>query len=496
MICYIEKSALQKVCTGNWAWKFTEIAARLPGVSGQFCRADSSKCVRKIMHLGSPRISSTLKLLLFASLLFPVMGTVFEIRRGVLIHFPFALLMLIWIFLTRRKSFSIRYDWTGVSLITILMLLPIQYLFGRGAGILAGGYVVLCAIVLLNIFHSLNQPLNIFVSWIGFAYKFVLVMLLIEAGVVTSGMQPQLATVFSPEYRDYMSADIPRIFGLMVDAGGLNSIALDAQVAGMFSLSATIWFVIARNLRSLEIEEIPTFWLGLAVILLLFTITATVAALSILAIFMFGLTYFRGLSRWLWCALTTIIAAGIAIMAFNGVIFQRIFNSTPIVDTANGVIKLADVQTLIDYGVWPEIEHLTIPGFYFWAFASPIRTWAEVDWFSKLIGVEGGFFDRVYVSGDFGLAFFALQSGVIGVLVFAATVLSSFVAFLRSDNSSQGQGVFRRIGVASSIISVVFLVSMAHYSAAFTNSACIIIFSIHLALAFYCRYQVAPAKFI
>lgn len=433
----------------------------------------------------------TFQVILFASLLLPALGTAAEIPRGVLIHFPFAVLVLAWLFgAPRFEFFSIGYDWLGIALTTLIILIPIQLVLGRGFGALAGGYIILCASIIFNLLSVIANSFENLVSVlrsISMMYKFLMISLLCEGVIVLLGGQPLLVSAFHPEYRDYMSADVPRYFGLMTNAGGLNSILIDAQVAGMVSLSSAIWFFSARRSSDITFERLPTVWAVLSLSLFIFTITATNAVLLVLAVTMWGLINFRAIPRWLFACVALLGSLIVALLAWRGAIFRRIFVETPIVNTDNGVVKLSDIHPFIDYGVWHEVSGLTIPGFYWWALTSPIRVWMEVDWISKLVGVERDFWERVYVSGDNALAVFSLQSGVIGIFVVSVAICSGYLFYLRLGRYTIKTNLLSTLGVASSMIAVLFLISAAHYSAALTNSGCIMLFSVHLALAYYSR---------
>jgi hypothetical protein len=173
---------------------------------------------------------------------------------------------------------------------TLHFLIAIHESMGHGLVILAvGGYVLIFTLVFFTLFSTgAGSSLISIIRGISSLYKFFLTGMLIEAVIILLGWQPQLVSIFSaangPGYKDYNSADVLRYLGFFKDAGGLNSVLLGSQIAGMLSLFATIWFAGIWKLKvgGRAIGR-SGFWFKLSILVFLITVNALNFLLLVLA---------------------------------------------------------------------------------------------------------------------------------------------------------------------------------------------------------------------
>lgn len=434
-------------------------------------------------------------LVLLASLL-PVTGA--YVNRS-LYHVPVLLTALTYCatlaLLPARQIRMPDHEGLILALSALAVLLTIQVLSGRGFVVLsAGGYVLIFAAAMLVLFASGPAiSLQSVVRATSFLYQFFLLGLVVEAVIIAVGGQPRLAALLlstnSPNYKISNSADFLRAIGLMREAGGLNSILLGSQIAGMLSLFSALWFMGVRTLRSSGLVVGHTrFWIALSLLFFLMTVNGLNCILlaAACAIHAFLSRKLRGERRLLFASLIVTGAAVLYLLIANDLLFQRIFNGDPVHLQPN------DIELYENYGLLGDVEGLTTMQYYLHEFSSPLMRWLHQDWADELLGVGAQYFleAREYVSGDFGFAIGVLSAGMLWALVFVATLFGTCLPALREiARGPLERRAWSMIASCNALISLLWLVSTLHYSQAFTNPGGMMFFALNFALALYCRYR-------
>lgn len=429
--------------------------------------------------------------IVFLSSMFPLLGAFFNFN---VYHLPAGLVSVaIGLILISQQKLVIKKDiLTTLAAPALLTLLATQVIMGHGFVILAvGGYVLIFTLVFFVLFSTgAGSSLISIISGISSLYKFFLIGMLIETAIILLGWQPQLGSIFSaangPSYKNYNSADVLRYFGFFKDAGGLNSVLLGSQIAGMLSLFATIWFagIWKLKLRGSAIAH-SGFWFKLSILVFLITVNGLNFLLLVLAggIYTF---YFSKKNRVILACLFGILIAVIYIAIANGFIFSRIFNQ----DLVH--LQQTDIAIGQKEGNLDELQNLTTMGYYVAQFASPVISWLAQDWVSKLLGVGAPFFlnDDNNIAGDFGFGIGMLSSGVLWVSVFLLAVFVSCIPALKeAEIGSNERQLWSVFGAINALITLLWLASTIHYNQAFANPGGMTIFALHFAATVYCRYR-------
>jgi hypothetical protein len=388
-------------------------------------------------------------------------------------------------------------DHEGVilALSVLAVLLTIQVLSGRGFVVLAaGGYVLIFAVAMVVLFASgPGISLQSVVRGTSFLYQFFLLGLVLETIIIAMGGQPRLAAILlssnSPNYKISNSADFLRAIGLMQQAGGLNSILLGSQIAGMLSLFSSLWFMGIRALRSSGLAVGHTgFWIALSLLFFLMTINGLNCILfaAACAIYVFLSGKLRVERRFLFAGLILAGAAILYLLISNDLLFQRIFNGDPVHLQPN------DIKLYENYGLLGDVEDMTTMQYYMHEFSSPLVRWLHQNWANELLGVGAQYFleAREYVAGDFGFAIGVLSAGLLWGLIFVATLFGTCLPALRQvARGPQERRAWSMVASCNALISLLWLVSTLHYSQAFTNPGGMMFFALSFALTLYSRYR-------
>lgn len=373
----------------------------------------------------------------------------------------------------------------------MLAFLIIQLATGRGFVILsAGGIVLVFALVFHNLFSTgRGVSANTIVSGISLLYKFFIVGMILELAAIILGAQPLLGGLFSsantPGYKMYNPVDLPRLFGAFENAGGINSILLGSQIAGMLSLFAAIWFIGVRQEKSQgSATDISGFWVFSSCCMLLISINGTVLLLAILAAIIYRF-YIRPKRVIFSLTVMGLLLAGLYFLVDQGYLLARIFSDEV-------ALHKAGADFLSKQGVAPAGDKLTVLDYYYYSFLNPVYLWFSLDGMNKLIGVGAQFFlskDEIFIGGDFGFATdVLLKAGGVWSVVFVLTVFAICFPSLRwRTGGSDEQRLWSGIGAINALIALLWLFSTVHYNQALGNPGGIALFSLHLAVAMYCR---------
>lgn len=337
------------------------------------------------------------------------------------------------IFVSTQKPFAVNNIWIFWATFSLSFLLMIQVLTGRGFVILAnGGYVLIFTFAFYGLLSTGTGISRVsIVRGISFLYKYYLVGMIIETIIIFFGKQPLLVKMFysthTPGYKDYNSADVLRFFGLMQDAGGLNSVLLGSQIAGMLSLFATIWFIGIRNSRIKDSRRgNSSLWIIVSFLMFLISVNGTTLLLFTLTFVIYGV-FIHQRRRLLLLTIIILSLVGLYLAISSGFLLTRIFNEN-IVN-----LQPESMEILSEYGVLSDVKTLSTTGWYIYIFLRPVDLWLSGDWVNKLIGVGTKYVknENVFVPGDFGLGISVFTSGVVWSVVFVATVFLICIPALR-----------------------------------------------------------------
>lgn len=431
--------------------------------------------------------------LVFLSSLMPMVGAFLDIS---VFHIP-AALVLGALALTpgaTRNYFTANNIWINRVIVLLAFLLIIQILTVRGFVILStGGYVLTFAVAFYGLLLTETgiEPKTI-VRGISLIYKFFIVCMIIELFITMLGGQSLLYELFYsevvPGYKVNNGADIPRLLGLFQDAGGLNSVLLGSQIAGMLSLFATIWFmVIGKSRIKMVMKEPSRLWILLSFVMLLVTINGTVLLLFIVANIIYGL-FINRKHRVLFFCIIGLLLVVLYWLISTGYLFARIANDVDYIR-----LDPDTIESLSNSGFLFEAQNMTPLDYYIFEFYTPIRLFMSADWADILIGVGAQYLRTTsnYQSGDFGFGASLLASGLVWMAAFVAIVFAICIPALRvaASESNERQQLWAVLGSVNGLITLLWLLSTVHYNQAFVNPGGSMLFGLHLALTMYCRKQ-------
>ncbi len=391
---------------------------------------------------------------------------------------------LVLVVASTRKGVTILSDKKlSYAILLMSILLVLQVLTGRGFVVLAaGGYVLAFTLAFYGLFYiGTGIAIKTIVRGISFLYKFFIAGMMIETLIIILGKQPLLRDLLSPTntlgYKTYNQADIPRMFGFFQDVGGLNSVLLGSQIAGMLSLFATIWFVGVRKSKLRGAITVNSgLWVFFSFLMLLFSINGTVLLMLILAIFIYFLFIWRKHRAQFLCIMS-LFCFGLYLAISQGLLLERIFSDEL-------ALSVAQTQDYADYGLH-ELEGINKQDYYVFTFLNPVYIWNSLDWINKLIGVGAQLFlsDTIFVGGDFGFGSdVLLKSGLVWAVAFVATIFYiCFPALKLEAKDSYDRQLWPRLASINALISLLWLFSTVHYPQALGNTGGIMLFGWHLA---------------
>ena len=181
---------------------------------------------------------------------------------------------------------------------------------------------------------------------------------------------------------------------------------------------------------------------------------------------------------------------GLAFLIDYSGVFHRIFNDNLVI---NHMGKIEDVEASgIDIKA---ISGMSTTEYYFYIHALPINNWLNLELINKLFGVskESILSETVYRTGDFALAEILYTSGFIWLMVFLFAVFYTCLPALKfykiACDTDEAMQQWPVLCASNALISVLFLVSLIHYSPATANEGALTLFSLHLAVTIYSRYR-------
>ena len=436
------------------------------------------------------QIRYILLLFMLLGIFLPITGSLLDISTY---HFPIILVISItsWILFTYpSRNIFLSKDLVRF-LSALLIFLSIQSVTGRGFVILSGGgYVIIIAAFFYMIFCQANIKINDLVSLFSLVYLILIIFLLLEFLMLSLGYQPLLVKIFNsiqaPGYKNYNPADLLQKIGLFAgtqnqrEIGGLNSIFLGSQIAGMVSLFALIWFGYIKSItRSITIHKIYSnnYIVIISAIFLLVTFNATVSLLVLLAIFVYG-NFIKIENRLIKNIFFILLFLIFALLIVEGLLFSRITSDS---------FKMYDQEAEFYrvYGLVDQIKSMSRLEFYAWSFFRPVDLWLTIDLQDQLLGSGKYFFlnDKIFLSGDFGFgADVLLKCGLLWALVYIWYSLKICLRALRACrrvnlNTLSWQG----LGAITGLVSLLWLASTIHYAQAFQNPGCVIFYAMNFA---------------
>jgi hypothetical protein len=430
-------------------------------------------------------------LVLFSSFI-PITGAIFGIS---VFHVPAAVAVGTGIvaYSTTRTPVYLGHTWL-YSLTLMFALLSIQVLSGRGFVILAaGGYVLVFGFIFYGLFAlGRGITLDSVIRGGSTLNKFFLIGLAIELIIVLGGGQGSLEELLNAGsgggYKTYNPADLPRSFGLFQNQGGLNSILLGSQIAGMLSLFAAIWFM---GLRSIETRRTKNsfFWILSSIFMLLVTINGTVLLLTVAAA---GLYLIFGVKRnkTFWMVGGLLVVVGLFWLTSAGYILPRIFSD----ERVN--LAFETRMELENRGLYERANGTTL-NYYIEEFRTPLNVYAALGWADQMIGVGAEYLRTTdeLVGGDFAIGASLLATGAIWIAVLMTTTTAIGLAALRVPaGTSEEMRRWSVLSMITGLMTILWLMSTVHYGQAFTNPGAIPFFAASLALAAYSRGKVRTLK--
>ena len=423
-------------------------------------------------------------LIVLISIFFPVFGGLLGIN---VVHAPTIVLVASIILLIYKQKKIVFYNnFESYLCFFIIIVLVMHLILGMGAAILSmGGYVVIYAFTFYLLLRNLKSitPYH-FLSQVSIIFKIIIMSMFLEIVLILLGYQYNLELLITG-YKDYNGAEILRYFGFWSFYGGLNSMLIGSQIAGMISLFSTIWFINARFCHKEKYSnKTNLLWIILSLLLLIITINVTNSILLLSAIFIFIFSQLRKYRITLSFILISSATYFLYLSVKNGYLFHRVFNNRQV-----NLWQSADFYNY--YGILHEVIHLTTIEYYVYVFTAPLRVLLSENLFNQLFGV-GNFYanTQVFIGGDFAYGSAILFSGIIFVSLFTIYILLLLfknINIKKYNSLEQRAWVF--IGFSSALISFLFLLSTIHYGQAFTNSGVTVIFSFLIAIANYSRYR-------
>ena len=425
-------------------------------------------------------------LIVFLSSLFPLLGALLNVPAY---HLPAgSVAVAVILILITQKKIAVRKNILTMLVAPMSFIIFImQLIIGHGFVILStGGYVLIFMLVFFTFFSmGTGSSLISMVRGISYLYKFFLITMLIEAVLIMLDLQPRLVAIF-PGYKNYNSADILRYFGLMQDAGGLNSVLLGSQIAGMLALFSAIWFWGIRTFKDQGLAVGHSgFWIVLSLLVYLITVNGTNFLLLLLAggIYVFLVNKKHRVK--LLCGFMALII-GVYLAIDKHIILNRVFNK----DLVH--LQPSDLEIYERYGILDQVQDLTTFEYYIYEFYSPVKRWLVEDWVNELFGVGAQFFldDLYYVAGDFGIGIGMLSAGALWIAMFSCAVIYSCISALtKVEAGSNERQLWSKLGAINAMITLLWLASTVHYNQAFANPGGMTLFALHFAVTVYSRYR-------
>ena len=424
------------------------------------------------------------------SCLIPMVGAAMDLPT---FHAPVILIILFLLMaMSAENNSSMKAHKSHLWMVSALMtILAVQVITGRGFVILAaGGYVIILTFFFYSIFTSSSSVTSLsLIRGISTIYKFLLICMLIETVVVILGGQPLLVQLFqssnSPGYKSYNQADIPRMLGLFQDYGGINSILMGSQIAGMLSLFATIWFISINKLPTTSGKSYTsTRWIFLSFLLLFITLNGTIVLLILIAVMLY-LFKINQKHKLFYMVLFGLIAVAVFLLIQNGMLFDRIFSSSAMVDLQDEDVQLNEIMG-------GQGNSMIAAQYYIAVFYLPIYYLFMLDLINLLIGIGGPTFLSEYsnVTGDFGFGTdVLLKSGLVWSIIFVLYLCFNCLPRIKPVARFDSRKTLSVIGSTNALISLLWLVSTVHYNQALSNVGGIALFAMHLSVVFYCRAQ-------
>lgn len=424
----------------------------------------------------------------FIACLIPMAGALVNLPTY---HIPVAMTFFVFMIslsTNKKRLFIKSYKSQTRIILFMFCILVLQLLTGRGFVILVGGgYMLLLSFFFYAMFSS-GDGISIasIIRRTNFIYKFLMISLFIEFIIVLFGGQSLLIELFSSDasqtYKAYNSADILNMIGIWGDAGGLNSVLLGSQIAGMISLFATIWFIGTIGLSANKNNH--AFWIAFSGFLFLCALNGTNMLLFIVALtlFTFKINQKR---RLFYLFLFALITVSLFLLISNQIIFERVFSN--------------EVQTSVSQRDLVFNESIGLAGLpvsrrdmYIAVFTLPIYVLLTLDWMSMFLGVGGsGFLSNYsFITGDNGFVTdVVLKPGLIWAIAFVTYIFLACFPNLEIDvqSSNNRKNALSIIGSVNALISILWLCSTIHYNQALGSVGGIALFSLHLALVIYCE---------
>ena len=405
-------------------------------------------------------------------------------------HYPVIISGLILIAILAKYSFKNFNALRSLGLIFILMslILVFQVVSQRGFVILSGGGYIVFLGITFSCFFSFSYLNEMYViRWFNFIYIFIILTLYIEMFILFCGGQPflteMLRTTESAPYKHYNGADLLRAMGFFEDTGGMNSILLGSQISGMLSLFSYIWFRWQYSLVSSSLN-IKT-WTYLSLFMLLLTLNATIFIMIFCYKFIYYYKYFRK-HFFSTILIFIVILSFIYLLIIEGFLFSRIFGS-------HEVLGSHHISQFSQYG--HDLIGIGALEYYLFSFLNPIHHWYAAELPDKLFGVGVPFFLRndIYISGDFGFATdVLLKVGLIWSIIFLFVMLHVCYSCIKiAKMNLKNYPITSTILHTNSVIIILWLVSMIHYNQAMQNPACMMLFSLNLAISVFFKKKLS-----
>jgi hypothetical protein len=434
------------------------------------------------------KLSSVPFWVVFGCCLTPMMGALVNVAT---LHVAAGFVLGCWIISMLLGAHISQISIPRYQLVLLLLmssLLLIQASTGRGFVVLIGGFYVLA---LSFVFYQMlkagiGASLDAIVRSVSLLNKFFVVGLVVEFIIIVLGGQIFLSELFATTealaYRLTAQADIPRMLGIFDRQGGLNSLLLGPQISGMLALFALIWFLGIKRLDPKgSLEKNRRIWVCVSALMYLACLNGTVAAMTLLAILMYGLFINRRIVLPVTVGLIALVGI-VYILIVNNLLFERIFSG------GRAFVPQEHLEKVPEY---LQIQGADTLDFYIFAFTLPFTIYNFIDWTDILLGVgaEAARTDYVFLGSDLG--FFVdvvVKSGAIWAVLFVMAMLFICFPSLSLPGRTERNLEFARWRILASLnafLCVLWLASTAHYNQALTNSGGAMVFALHLALVMY-----------
>lgn len=442
-------------------------------------------------------IRKLLPLFMILGMIAPMLGALLDVS---IYHFPFLLVLffcgLIFIKTPSKNLFLARE--LVVAIVSLYLILGCQIITGRGFVILSGGgYVVLTTgffyIVLCHSEIKIYELVNLYSGF----YLVIIIFLLIEFLLLSFGYQPYLVKILSsgvsPGYKNYNPADFLQKIGLFAkteyerEIGGLNSIFLGSQIAGMLSLFSLIWFTYVHKIYASHIKKIYSSKVILIIcfFLLLITFNATVSLLTLISIYLYN-NYIKKYNRIVKNIALLIMILVLSLLITEGILFKRIISDS-------FKMQGLEIEFYKNFDLYDRVINMSRLEYYAWTFFQPVELWMSRSYIDKFLGVGKLILleERTYLSGDFGFGADVLfKCGLIWTVIF---ILFNFEIIFKAFKSCKVVDLndlnWSSLGAISGLIAFLWLSSTIHYAQAFQNVGAIIFYSINIATALFCIRQ-------